>query len=83
LGDHCGIGRYAAAQPGSEWFGSSGIFQFIAKLDGKNDLGTGSVWIKATQNFGAEFPQVAQGWIRNEKYFRASGAAIASSPSVE
>ena len=51
----------------------AGYFSSSRKLDGKNDLGTGSVWLKATQNFGEDISLVAQGWIRNDESFRASG----------
>ena len=53
----------------------AGYFSSSRKLDGKNDLGTGSVWLKATQNFGEDISLVAQGWVRNDESFRASGGS--------
>lgn len=49
----------------------AGYFSSSRKLDGKNDLGTGSIWLKATQNIGENISVVAQGWIRNDETFRA------------
>lgn len=49
----------------------AGYFSSSRKLDGKNDLGTGSIWLKATQNIGEDISVVAQGWIRNDETFRA------------
>jgi hypothetical protein len=50
----------------------AGYFSSSRKLDGKNDLGTGSIWLKATQNIGKDFSIVAQGWARNDETFRAN-----------
>ncbi|WP_239797253.1 FimV family protein [Candidatus Nitrotoga arctica] len=49
----------------------AGYFSSSRKLDGKNDLGTGSIWLKATQNIGEDISVVAQGWVRNDETFRA------------
>ncbi|CAH1906039.1 conserved hypothetical protein [Candidatus Nitrotoga sp. HW29] len=49
----------------------AGYFSSSRKLDGKNDLGTSSIWLKATQNIGENVSVVAQGWIRNDETFRA------------
>ncbi|RFC35204.1 MAG: hypothetical protein DID90_2727554592 [Candidatus Nitrotoga sp. LAW] len=51
----------------------AGYFSSSRKLDGKNDLGTGSVWLKGTQNIGEDITLVAQGWIRNDDIFGANG----------
>ena len=50
----------------------AGYFSSSRKLDGKNDLGTGSVWLKATPNIGEGISMVAQGWVRNDDSFRAT-----------
>ncbi|MBL0038696.1 MAG: hypothetical protein IPP36_09005 [Nitrosomonadales bacterium] len=36
-------------------------------------MGTGSLWLKGTQNIGEDVTLVAQGWIRNDDIFRANG----------
>ena len=51
----------------------AGYFSSSRKLDGKNDLGTGSVWLKATPNIGEGVSLIAQGWVRNDDSFRATG----------
>lgn len=51
----------------------AGYFSSSRKLDGKNDLGTGSVWLKARQNIGEDISIVAQGWVRNDETFRSNG----------
>lgn len=53
----------------------AGYFSSSRKLDGKKDLGTGSLWLKAAQNFGEDISLVGQGWVRNDESFRASGGA--------
>lgn len=53
----------------------AGYFSSSRKLDGKKDLGTGSVWLKAAPNFGEDLSLVAQGWVRNDESFRASGGS--------
>ena len=50
----------------------AGYFSSSRKLDGKNDLGTGSVWLKATQNIGEDISLVAKGWVRNDEYYGSS-----------
>jgi len=52
-----------------------GYFSSSRKLDGKKDLSTGSVWLSANQNFGEDTSLFAQGWIRNDESFKASGAS--------
>lgn len=47
----------------------AGYFSSSRKLDGKNDLGTGSVWLKATQNIGEDISLVAKGWVRNDESY--------------
>lgn len=65
------------ALPKPELNGSvrAGYFSSSRKLDGKDDLATGSVWLQARQNFGGDIALVAQGWVRNDESFRASGGA--------
>lgn len=53
----------------------AGYFSSSRKLDGENDLATGSVWLNATQNFGEDISLFAQGWVRNDESFRASGGS--------
>ena len=53
----------------------AGYFSSSRKLDGKDNLGTSSMWLKATQNFSNDNALVAQGWIRNDESFRGSGAS--------
>lgn len=53
----------------------AGYFSSSRKLDGKKDLGTGSVWLKAAPNFGEDVSLVAQGCVRNDESFRASGGS--------
>ena len=53
----------------------AGYFSSSRKLDAKKDLGAGSVWLKATQNFGNDLSLVARGWVRNDESFRASGGS--------
>ena len=50
----------------------AGYFSSSRKLDGKNDLGTGSLWLKATQNIGEDVSLVAKGWIRNDEFYGSS-----------
>ena len=50
----------------------AGYFSSSRKLDGKNDLGTGSVWLKATQNIGEDISLVANGWVRNDESYGSS-----------
>lgn len=50
----------------------AGYFSSSRKLDGKNDLGTGSVWLKATQNIGEDISLVANGWVRNDQSYGSS-----------
>jgi hypothetical protein len=52
-----------------------GYFSSSRKLDEKTDLATGSVWLSADQNFGEDSSLFAQGWIRNDESFKASGAS--------
>ena len=52
-----------------------GYFSSSRKLDEKKDLATGSVWLSADQNFGGDTSLFAQGWIRNDESFKASGAS--------
>ena len=51
----------------------AGYFSSSRKLDDKNDLATGSLWLKARENFGEDISLVAQGWVRNDESFKASG----------
>lgn len=53
----------------------AGYFSSSRNLDGKNDLGTGSVWLKATPSIGENISLVAQGWVRNDDAFRANGGS--------
>jgi hypothetical protein len=53
----------------------AGYFSSSRKLDGTNNLVTGSVWLNATQHFGEDASLVAQGWVRNDESFRASGSS--------
>lgn len=53
----------------------AGYFSSSRKLDGKKDLGTGSVWLQATPNLGGDASLFAQGWIRNDDSFREDGAS--------
>lgn len=62
-------------KPGLDGSVRAGYFSSSRKLDEKNDLGTGSVWLKATQNFGEDASLVAQGWVRNNESFRSSGGS--------
>ena len=50
----------------------AGYFSSSRKLDGENDLGTGSVWLKATQNIGEDISLVAKGWVRNDESYGSS-----------
>ena len=50
-----------------------GYFSSSRKLDGEKHLGTGSLWLNATQNFGDSNSLVASGWIRNDESFKPSG----------
>ncbi|MGC2048134.1 MAG: hypothetical protein WA635_05945, partial [Gallionella sp.] len=52
-----------------------GYFSSSRKLDEQTDLATGSVWLSADQNFGEDTSLFAQGWIRNDESFKASGAS--------
>lgn len=47
----------------------AGYFSSSRKLDGESDLGTGSVWLKATQNIGEDISLVAKGWVRNDESY--------------
>jgi hypothetical protein len=53
----------------------TGYFSSSRKLDGKENLDSGSLWLKATPNFGENSCLVAQGWVRNDESFRASGSS--------
>ena len=53
----------------------AGYFSSSRKLDGKSNLGSGSLWLKATQNFRNEAALVAQGWLRNDETFRTSAGS--------
>ena len=48
----------------------AGYFSSSRKLDDKTNLGTGSVWIKATPNLGVDTSLFIQGWVRNDDSFR-------------
>ena len=50
----------------------AGYFSSSRKLDGESDLGTGSVWLKATQNIGEDISLVAKGWVRNDESYGSS-----------
>ncbi len=51
----------------------AGYFTSSRKLDGKKDLGTGSLWLKAAPNLWEDASLVADGWIRNDESFKAGG----------
>jgi hypothetical protein len=50
----------------------AGYFSSSRMLDGRNDLGTGSVWLKATQNIGEDASLIAKGWARNDGFYGSS-----------
>ena len=48
----------------------AGYFGASRKLDGKEDLGTGSLWLKSSSNLGDNASFMAEGWLRNDETFR-------------
>ena len=48
----------------------TGYFGASRKLDGKEDLGTGSLWLKSSSNLGDNASFMAEGWLRNDETFR-------------
>lgn len=53
----------------------AGYFSSSRKLDDKTNLGTGSVWLKATPNLGEDASLFIQGWVRNDDSFREGGSS--------
>ncbi len=47
----------------------AGYFSSSRRLDGIKDLGTGSMWLKATQNIGDDITLLAKGWVRDDKSY--------------
>lgn len=49
----------------------AGYFSSSRKLDGKTNLGSGSVWLQATPKFGGDASLFVQGWVRNDVSLRS------------
>ena len=53
----------------------AGYYGASRKLDGKKDVGTGSLWLKSSPSLGSNVSLQAEGWVRNDSSFSGSTAA--------